>query len=259
MISAMKELDSFNEQLFPNVEKSVYVPPSMSLSPEGRAVMTHEIPEVKTIASTYFPGILPTRRIWMGCWWNGRTTSCGDSGDSIQLAAFSELNLRPLISPFIHRMISWTLIEGAELGWELSRRTWNPILAGSRESAPSLRDLTGSSYQFWRCTALAPKQRVTSTGIQWTFESTSMVSLSPCTYWWRASGQSCKWRDLTCNRQPLSLKATQASHHGLGRIRMRICLILEGYPYVHGGVSTWMHPIHQKYASTRICSLGDWG
>ena len=38
------------------MEKSVYVPPSNVLSPEGRAVLTHEIPEVKTIASTYFPG-----------------------------------------------------------------------------------------------------------------------------------------------------------------------------------------------------------
>lgn len=30
---------------------------------------------------------------------------------------------------------------------------------------------------------------------------------------------------------------------------MRICLVLEGcYPYVHGGVSTWMHAYDYRYA-----------
>lgn len=37
---------------------------------------------------------------------------------------------------------------------------------------------------------------------------------------------------------------------------MRICLVLEGcYPYVHGGVSTWMHGyIHaMPCPSTSLC------
>lgn len=35
---------------------------------------------------------------------------------------------------------------------------------------------------------------------------------------------------------------------------MRICLVLEGcYPYVHGGVSTWMHSYITAMKNTSSC------
>ena len=51
---------------------------------------------------------------------------------------------------------------------------------------------------------------------------------------------------------------------------LRICLVLEGcYPYVHGGVSTWMHQYitvmkehefvlwkYAKYAVVAVCVIG---
>ena len=40
---------------------------------------------------------------------------------------------------------------------------------------------------------------------------------------------------------------------------LKICLILEGcYPYVFGGVSTWMHQYINQYEGARICAVGDW-
>lgn len=176
MISAMKELVRFNEQLFPNVEKSVYVPPSNVLSPEGRAVLTHEIPEVKTIASTYFPGDFAYAQEfeWAadGMVEQPRVISGGIIDDFMQLAAFSELNLHFVNSHFIHPDDPLDPDRGAELGWGTLKNNLEHYISWLKESAPSLRDLTGSqlSGAVQRYAALAPKQEVTSTGIQWTFE-----------------------------------------------------------------------------------------
>ena len=39
---------------------------------------------------------------------------------------------------------------------------------------------------------------------------------------------------------------------------MRICLVLEGcYPYVHGGVSTWMHSYIEAMKEHEFVFVGD--
>lgn len=56
MASAISELLRFTKELFPKGEKSIYIPPSNVLSKEGRQVLREKFPEIKSIASNYFPG-----------------------------------------------------------------------------------------------------------------------------------------------------------------------------------------------------------
>ena len=53
---AFGELIRFGKEMFPGTELSVYVPPSNVLSEEGRKMLAEKFPEIRTIASNYFPG-----------------------------------------------------------------------------------------------------------------------------------------------------------------------------------------------------------
>lgn len=176
MVSAMKELVRFNEELFPNVEKSVYVPPSNVLSPEGRKVLREEIPEIKTIASTYFHGDFAYDQEfeWAsdGMVEQPRIISGGMLDDFMQLAAFSELNMHFVNSHFIHPDDTLDVDRGAELGWAVLKSNLEHYISWLKSSAPVLRDLTGSqlSGAIQRYSALVPKQERTATGIEWTFD-----------------------------------------------------------------------------------------
>lgn len=176
MVSAMKELVRFNEELFPNVEKSVYVPPSNVLSAEGRKVLVEEIPEIKTIASSYFPGDFAYDQEfeWAsdGMVEQPRIISGGILDDFMQLAAFSELNMHFVNSHFIHPDDTLDVDRGAELGWAVLKSNLEHYISWLKSSAPDLRDLTGSqlSGAIQRYSALVPKQERTVTGIEWTFD-----------------------------------------------------------------------------------------
>lgn len=176
MVSAMKELVRFNEELFPNVEKSVYVPPSNVLSAEGRKVLVEEIPEIKTIASSYFPGDFAYDQEfeWAsdGMVEQPRIISGGMLDDFMQLAAFSELNMHFVNSHFIHPDDTLDVDRGAELGWAVLKSNLEHYISWLKSSAPDLRDLTGSqlSGAIQRYSALVPKQERTATGIEWTFD-----------------------------------------------------------------------------------------
>ena len=176
MVSAMKELVRFNEELFPNVEKSVYVPPSNVLSAEGRKVLVEEIPEIKTIASNYFPGDFAYDQEfeWAsdGMVEQPRIISGGMLDDFMQLAAFSELNMHFVNSHFIHPDDTLDVDRGAELGWAVLKSNLEHYISWLKSAAPDLRDLTGSqlSGAIQRYSALVPKQERTVTGIEWTFD-----------------------------------------------------------------------------------------
>ncbi len=127
----MKELVQFLMNCNPSVEKSVHVPPSNVLSPEGRAkYWTHEIMEVKTIASTYFHLVYAQEFEWAV---DGMVGTLRDFViiDDFIIAAFSELNLH-FVNSHVHPDDPLDTDRGAELGLELSRRTWNTILVGRR-------------------------------------------------------------------------------------------------------------------------------
>ena len=167
---------TWEESAMVSVEKSVYVPPSNVLSAEGRKVLVEEIPEIKTIASSYFPGDFAYDQEfeWAsdGMVEQPRIISGGMLDDFMQLAAFSELNMHFVNSHFIHPDDTLDVDRGAELGWAVLKSNLEHYISWLKSSAPDLRDLTGSqlSGAIQRYSALVPKQERTATGIEWTFD-----------------------------------------------------------------------------------------
>ena len=54
IVAAMDELIAFQKIVLPHTDGSVYVPPSNILSAAGRQVLGSKVPQIRTIASTYF-------------------------------------------------------------------------------------------------------------------------------------------------------------------------------------------------------------
>lgn len=148
MVRAVAELSAFSKDLFPGKDFSVYVPPSNVLSAEGREVIAEDFPEIRAIASTYFPGesaydqefevaedgIVETPRIISGC----------DINPYMKLAAISELNFHYVNSHFLHPDDLLDEDRGAALGWKELRRRWEDYLSWLYRSAPLIRNMTGS-------------------------------------------------------------------------------------------------------------------
>ena len=53
---SIEELNRFCTWLFPKEKFQVYVPPSNILSEEGRQILVEDFPQIRAIASIYFPG-----------------------------------------------------------------------------------------------------------------------------------------------------------------------------------------------------------
>lgn len=148
MRDAFGELVSFGEDEFPSAEMSVYVPPSNVLSEEGRAMLANEFPQVKTIASNYFAGeyayvqefevaedgIVEEPRVISGC----------QLDPYMRMAALSELNMHFVNSHFLHPDDLLDVDRGAEIGWEKLKGNLAGYMKWLYESAPSLRNMTGS-------------------------------------------------------------------------------------------------------------------
>ena len=166
MKTAFDELESFCDELFPDVEMAVYVPPSNLLSKEGREFLIKEYPQIKTLSGIYFPdaqldfalvqefdaaknGVVDQPRIISGC----------DINDFMKIAAISELNLHFVNDHFTHPDDALDPERGAELGWETMKAKFNEFLSWLYGSAPSLRNLTGSelSAAVQRFVAVAPE------------------------------------------------------------------------------------------------------
>ena len=148
MDRAVTELISFGTEMFPGTTMSVYVPPSNVLSEEGRALLASKYPQIRTIASNYFPGefayvqefevaddgIVEQPRIISGC--------IIDS--YMQMAALSELNMHFVNTHFMHPDDLLDEDRGAALGWETLKNRLDEYMTWLDTSAPSLRNLTGS-------------------------------------------------------------------------------------------------------------------
>lgn len=148
MIESVRELEEFSKEVFPGENFSVYVPPSNILSEEGRHMLEEEFPEIKTVASIYFPGessyeqefevaedgMVETPRIISGC----------DIDDYMEIAAFSELNMHFVNSHFLHPDDLLDEDRGAAKGWKHLKETWESYLEWLYQSAPSIRNLSGS-------------------------------------------------------------------------------------------------------------------
>lgn len=169
MEQAFSVLAEFCEELFPDVEFALYVPPSNLLSDEGRQMLINEFPSIRTYSGIYFPddaldfsllqefevdenGIVDQPRIISGC----------DIDDFMALGAFSELNMHLVNDHFTHPDDALDPDRGAELGWEELSRRFESYLQWLYQSVPELRNFTGTelSAAVQRYVAVTPHKEL---------------------------------------------------------------------------------------------------
>lgn len=148
MEKAMEELISFGNEMFPETAMSVYVPPSNVLSEEGRTLLGSMYPRIRTIASNYFPGeyayVQEFEVAEDGIVEQPRIISGAIIDDYMQMAALSELNMHFVNTHFMHPDDLLDEDRGAALGWEKLKKRLDEYMTWMNESAPTLRNLTGS-------------------------------------------------------------------------------------------------------------------
>ena len=170
MEKSFQHLIDFCDELFPDVDMSVYVPPSNLLSEEGRQMLVEEFKEIKTLSGIYLPddvldfcllqefevdegGVVDQPRIISGC----------DLDDFMTMGALSELNLHYVNNHFTHPDDALDPERGAELGWAELNRRFDKFLKWLYTSAPRLRNFTGSelSAAVQRFVAVVPHTEIT--------------------------------------------------------------------------------------------------
>ena len=144
---SLDEVFSFSHDLFPEEELQVYVPPSNILSDEGRRILAET--SISSISGSYVAddlayeqeftvseddGIVDVPRITSGCLVN----------DYFMTTAMSELNFHYVNTHFLHPDDALDEDRGAELGWEMLYSNLSDYMEWLYDSAPSLRNLTGS-------------------------------------------------------------------------------------------------------------------
>ncbi len=149
--AAMNELIAFQNEVLPYAKGSVYVPPSNILSAEGRKVLAETVPQIKTIASTYFedgtnlPYVQEFDVAEDGIVEQPRIVSGSMVGDSyMRLAAFSELNFHFVSTHFMHPDDLLDEDRGAADGWEVYKSGLEDYLSWLEEAAPDIRKQTGT-------------------------------------------------------------------------------------------------------------------
>ena len=148
MKKAVKELVRFGDEIFPSTSMSVYVPPSNVLSAEGRRMLAEDFPQIRTIASNYFTGEFAYVQEFEvaedGIVEQPRIISGAIIDSYMKMAALSELNMHFVNSHFIHPDDLLDEDRGAALGWEKLKGNLSAYMDWLDDSAPSLRQLTGS-------------------------------------------------------------------------------------------------------------------
>lgn len=148
--TALIELRDFSEKLFPENDFCVYVPPSNIISKDGIKALTEADSEIKIIASIFIEdakevayeqefgvdenGIINTPRITSGC----------IIDDYQMLVAMSELNFQFVQSHFTHPDDTMDEDRGAQMGWEYMSSSLEKYISWIYESAPNIRNVTGS-------------------------------------------------------------------------------------------------------------------
>ncbi len=172
MASAISELLRFTKELFPKGEKSIYIPPSNVLSKEGREVLREKFPEIKSIASNYFPGkftysqefevaddgMIEQPRIVSGASWDAYS----------KLTVFSELNMHYVTTHFLHPDDVLDEDRGAKLGWPKLYKDFQNEIESLYKVVPNIRRLTGSEMAgaVQRYAILTINQNRTDTGLE---------------------------------------------------------------------------------------------
>lgn len=175
MEKAFQHLVDFCDELFPDVDLSVYVPPSNLMSEDGRQMLIEEFPQVKTLSGIYLPddvldfcllqeyevdenGVVDQPRVISGC----------DIDDFMTMGAFSELNFHYINNHFTHPDDALDPDRGAILGWTELRNRFDEFLNGLYTSAPGLRNFTGTEFSaaVQRFAAVAPQTRLDETHLE---------------------------------------------------------------------------------------------
>ncbi len=165
MVKAFDHLVDFCDELFPDVNMSVYVPPSNLMAEEGRRILLENFKQVTTLSGIYLPddaldftllqefevdknGVVDQPRIISGC----------DIDDFMTMGALSELNFHYVNNHFTHPDDSLDPERGAELGWRELYKRFDSYMNWLYTSAPGLRNFTGSelSAAVQRFVAVAP-------------------------------------------------------------------------------------------------------
>ncbi|MBP2623651.1 DUF2194 domain-containing protein [Streptococcus oricebi] len=148
MEASLRELVRFTDSLFPKVEKSVYVPPSNVLSPEGREMIVKKFPEIKSISSNYFSGKFAYAQEFEvaedGMIEQPRTVAGAIWDDYSTLTAFSELNMHYVNNHFLHPDDALDEERGAAQGWAKMFASLEGSVSWIETIAPNIRNLTGS-------------------------------------------------------------------------------------------------------------------
>lgn len=149
---SMVELYGFGKQLFGDYRFLGYIPPSNILCPESRRWLPTVIPDLRYIASVYLPdldgheylqeftesvdGVIEFPRIVAGY----------DMTDDeyARWAVINELSLHYVNSHFVHPDDMLDLDRHAEKGWDDLRGQYTSFISWLRDSAPGLRNTTGS-------------------------------------------------------------------------------------------------------------------
>ena len=176
VVASLRELIAFQKSVLPAATASVYVPPSNILSKEGRQTIGRDVPEIRTIASTYLPsdsklpyvqefgvaddGIVEAPRIVSG----------GMVGDYMRLAAESELNMHFVSTHFMHPDDMLDPDRCAKEGWAVYRKGLENYLDWLEASAPSIRMQTGTecASAVQRFSGLTVKMRESAN--EWEFD-----------------------------------------------------------------------------------------
>lgn len=151
IVAAMNELIAFQKSVLPHTDGSVYVPPSNVLSAAGRKVLGSKVPQIRTIASTYFgdgtslPYVQEFGVATDGMVEQPRIVSGGMVDDTyMRLAAMSELNMHYVSTHFMHPDDLLDVDRGAEAGWEVYKGGFEDYLKWLSAAAPGLRKQTGT-------------------------------------------------------------------------------------------------------------------
>ncbi len=151
IVAAMNELIAFQKSVLPHTDGSVYVPPSNVLSAAGRKVLGSKVPQIRTIASTYFgdgtslPYVQEFGVATDGMVEQPRIVSGGMVDDTyMRLAAMSELNMHYVSTHFMHPDDLLDVDRGAQAGWEVYKGGFEDYLKWLSAAAPGLRKQTGT-------------------------------------------------------------------------------------------------------------------
>ena len=151
IVAAMNELIAFQKNVLPHTDGSVYVPPSNVLSAAGRKVLGSKVPQIRTIASTYFgdgtslPYVQEFGVATDGMVEQPRIVSGGMVDDTyMRLAAMSELNMHYVSTHFMHPDDLLDVDRGAQAGWEVYKGGFEDYLKWLSAAAPGLRKQTGT-------------------------------------------------------------------------------------------------------------------